>query len=113
MNMAATDEYIVRYSVVAPIPVRSKPSESETFSYQFDEIRVAWTLTPFPNSSGKDQWTAVDHLSTLQIGSIPDSGAAFCNILVNTIMIAWLELCSCIDSHLIMCVSTSGLIRTQ
>lgn len=87
------------------MPVSNTVSNGETFTYHFEDVRIGWTMTPSLDSSGKDQWTAVNYLSTLQVGSIPDSGAAFFTSLVNAIMRAWLELCSCVDNHLIMCVS--------
>jgi hypothetical protein len=104
-HLPPADEYTLCYSMLASTPISNGILSGKVFEYKLKTVRIAWTLTLSPDTSGRDQWTAVDYLSTLADGSIPDSGAAFFSCLVKTLIATWLELCDNIDMHLIMCVS--------
>ncbi|KAH6638134.1 hypothetical protein C7974DRAFT_390939 [Boeremia exigua] len=102
-NTSLNDDYLQHYSVVAPMPVQGDLGNDRTFSYRFKDIRIGWTTASFPDSSGGDHLVAVDYLSTIQIGSVPESEAALFKMLIHTLMEGWTDLCNRIDGHLIDC----------
>lgn len=102
------EEQISSHSILASVPVPADARGSKLFKWSKRDVRIAWTMKMLPDSSGKHSWISQDHFSTLPAGSMPDSGAAFFETLIHFVMRTWLELCDCIDSHLISCV---GLTR--
>jgi hypothetical protein len=109
------EDSCIQHFVLASIPVqsiRAKASlksrqDDRLFEYEMSECRICWTMVATQNTAGKDQWTTVDYFSTLEIGSIPDSGTAFFCALITTVSAAWIRLCDNIDRHLAGCVSCS------
>jgi hypothetical protein len=105
----------IQHFVLVSIPVqsiRAKASfksrqDDRLFEYETSGYRICWTMVATQNAAGKDHWTTVDYFSTLEIGSIPDSGTAFFCALVTTVSAAWIRLCNNIDRHLARCVSCS------
>jgi hypothetical protein len=107
------EDLCIQHFVLASIPVqsiRTKASpksrqDDRLFQYEMSGYRICWTMVATQNATGKDHWTTVDFFSTLEIGSIPESGTAFFGALVITVSAAWIRLCNNIDRHLARCVS--------
>jgi hypothetical protein len=103
----------IQHFVLASIPVQSIHSDASLkfrpdkrlFEYEMSGYRICWTMVATQNVAGKNHWTTVDYFSTLDIGSIPESGTAFFSALVTTVSAAWIRLCNDVDGHLARCVS--------
>jgi hypothetical protein len=95
------------HSILAAVPVPADAGISKLFQWGNRDVRIGWTMKMLPDSGIKDSWISQDHFSTFPAGSMPDSGAAFFETLIHFVMKTWLELCDCMDRHLIGCV---GLI---
>jgi hypothetical protein len=98
------DDPVIQQFVLASIPAKS-PQDNQFFQYEMSGYRICWTMVATQNAAGKDHWTTVDYFSTLEIGSIPESGTAFFGALVTTVSAGWIRLCNNIDRHLARCVS--------
>jgi hypothetical protein len=113
-----------QHFVLISIPIQSIREKASSksrqndrlFEYEMSGYRICWTMVTTQNTAGKDHWTTVDYFSTLEIGSIPDSGTEFFGTLVTTVSAAWIRLFNNIDRHLARCVSsftsTSNCTRT-
>ena len=106
------EEQVDSYSILASVPVPADAKGGKLFKWNKRDVRIAWTTKMLPDLNGKYSGISQDHFSTLPASSMPDSGAAFFEDLIHFLMIKWLELCDCIDSYLISCVSLSAASLT-
>lgn len=92
-----------RFEVGTPSSMYIKHDGS--FGFGLERLMISWNVGVRPDFSGNDRWISMDHGSTLSDGSIPSSGLAFVEILVNELRTHWTGICRNVDQYLMDCVS--------
>ncbi|KAF2800332.1 hypothetical protein K505DRAFT_228981, partial [Melanomma pulvis-pyrius CBS 109.77] len=61
---------------------------------------IAWTMVSPTRPTDGSCWKSIDHFSTLSYGWIPDNGADFFTLFVQTLKEKWLTLCELAEERL-------------
>ena len=87
--------------VAGYFPIGQDPGDQKRFAVSdWGKCGIAWTMVSPTKPKDGLCWRSMDHFSTLSYGWIPDNGADFFALFVQTMKEKWLILCGLAEEHL-------------
>ncbi|KAL1798213.1 hypothetical protein ACET3X_002250 [Alternaria dauci] len=93
----------LRYGISVSVPLLAQSEDHDPFGVNLKELKISWDMDIYQDLNGNDRWISMDHWSTLNNISMPSSGMAFLQDLLDELTTGWLAYFGQIDTHLLHC----------